>query len=137
MDEKDGQNQRYLWMEKAMTKVMLIEDDANMFSLLHMLLEFEGYEVVTWQGGEKTEDVIQALRAQKPDLVLLDVHLRHLNGFDVLRSLRQTADMRGMRVLMASGMDMTYRSKQEGADGFILKPFMPDELIGKIKETLK
>ncbi len=119
-----------------MPKVMLIEDDANMFSLLNMLLEFEGYEVVQWEGGEKAEDVVNVLQQERPDLVLLDVHLRHLNGFDVLNSIRKEPGLRDMRVLMASGMDMTYRSRQEGADGFILKPFMPDELIQKIQQTL-
>jgi CheY-like chemotaxis protein len=123
-------------MAGKMPKVMLIEDDANMFSLLNMLLEFEGYEVVQWEGGEKAEDVVNVLQQERPDLVLLDVHLRHLNGFDVLNSIRKEPGLRDMRVLMASGMDMTYRSRQEGADGFILKPFMPDELIQKIQQTL-
>jgi DNA-binding response OmpR family regulator len=120
-----------------MPKVMLIEDDANMFSLLTMLLEFEGFEVVQWDGGEKVEDVITVLNQELPDLVLLDVHLRHLNGFDVLNSMKKEPALSDMRVLMASGMDMTYRSKQEGANGFILKPFMPDELIQKIQQTLR
>jgi DNA-binding response OmpR family regulator len=119
-----------------MPKVMLIEDDANMFSLLRMLLEFEGYDVVQWDGEEMVEDVISALKNEKPDLVLLDVHLRHLNGFDVLSSLRKEPGLSDMRVLMASGMDMTYRSKREGANGFILKPFMPDELILKIQQAI-
>jgi DNA-binding response OmpR family regulator len=123
-------------MARRMPKVMLIEDDANMFSLLTMLLEYEGFDVVQWDGGEKVEDVISALQQEKPDLVLLDVHLRHLNGFDVLNSMRGEPGLSEMRVLMASGMDMTYRSKQEGANGFILKPFMPDELIQKIQQTL-
>jgi DNA-binding response OmpR family regulator len=123
-------------MAGKMPKVMLIEDDANMFSLLRMLLEFEGYEVVQWDRGEKLEDVISVLKIEKPDLVLLDVHLRHLNGFDVLGSMRKEPSLSDIRVLMASGMDMTYRSKQEGANGFILKPFMPDELIQKIQQTL-
>jgi DNA-binding response OmpR family regulator len=123
-------------MARKMPKVMLIEDDANMFSLLTMLLEYEGYEVIQWDGGEKVEDVITVLNQELPDLVLLDVHLRHLDGFDVLNSMKKEPALNSMRVLMASGMDMTYRSKQEGANGFILKPFMPDELIQKIQQTL-
>lgn len=121
---------------RTMPKVMVIEDDANMFSLLQMLLEFEGYEVVLWEGGEHIQDTVDSLCQEKPDLILMDVHLRHLNGFDVLRSLRKEPELDGVKVLIASGMDMTDRSKQAGADGFILKPFIPDELIGKIQQTL-
>jgi len=119
-----------------MPKVMVIEDDANMFSLLQMLLEFEGYEVVLWEGREEIQQIVDAICQEKPELILMDVHLRHLNGFDVLRTLRNEPELDGVRVLIASGVDMTERSHQEGADGFILKPFMPDELISKIKLTI-
>ena len=120
-----------------MCKVMVIEDDANMFSLLQMLLEFEGYEVVLWEGGEHIQDTVDSLCQEKPDLILMDVHLRHLNGFDVLRSLREEPELDGVKVLIASGVDMTERSRQAGADAFILKPFMPDELIGIIQNSLE
>jgi DNA-binding response OmpR family regulator len=121
---------------RDMPKVMVIEDDANMFSLLQMLLEFEGYEVVLWEGREEIQQIVDAICQEKPELILMDVHLRHLNGFDVLRTLRNEPELDGVRVLIASGVDMTERSHQEGADGFILKPFMPDELISKIKLTI-
>lgn len=120
-----------------MPKVMVIEDDANMFSLLHMLLEFEGYEVILWEGGDNIQDIIDTLCQEKPDLILMDVHLRHLNGFDVMVSLREEPELNDTKVLIASGVDLTSKSNQAGADGFILKPFMPDELIGKIQQTLE
>ena len=120
-----------------MPKVMLVEDDPNMFSLLSMLLEFEGYEVVVWDGEGDTHSILATIRREQPGLVFLDVHLRQLNGFDVLRLLRTDPGTKGTRVLMASGMDMTYKCQQEGADGFILKPFMPDELVGEIRRTLE
>lgn len=119
-----------------MPKVMVIEDNTNIFPLLHMLLEYEGYEVVHWEGGEQVEEVISLVRQEQPSLILLDVNLRHLSGFEILRALREDPDLKDTRVLMASGMDMTYRSHQEGADGFIAKPFEPDELIQTIQETL-
>jgi DNA-binding response OmpR family regulator len=121
---------------KAMPKVMVIEDDTNMFSLLQMLLEFEGFEVVLWEGGEEVQQIVSEICLEKPDLILLDVHLRHMNGFEVLQKIKSDAELGQVKVLIASGVDMTKRSKQEGADGFILKPFMPDELIGEIQKTL-
>lgn len=119
-----------------MAKVMVIEDDANMFSLLQMLLEFEGYQVVLWEGGEDIQQIMEAACQEKPELILLDVHLRHLNGFQVLHSLREESGLEGVRVLIASGVDMGEKSRQEGADGFILKPFVPAELISMIQDTI-
>lgn len=107
-----------------------------MFSLLQMLLEFEGYEVVLWQGGDHVQDTIDSICQQQPELILMDVHLRHLNGFDVLHSLRHKPELKGVKVLIASGVDMAERSQQEGADGFVLKPFLPDELLTKIQKTI-
>lgn len=115
---------------------MVIEDDANMFSLLQMLLEFEGFEVVLWEEGEGIPQIVEEICLEKPDLILLDVHLRHMNGFEVLKKIKSEGELRDVKILVASGVDMTKRSKQEGADGFILKPFMPDELIRKIQITL-
>jgi len=119
-----------------MPKVMLIEDDANMFSIVKMFLEFEGYEVVHGENGEQIEDILKQLHSEQPDLVLLDVNLRHLNGFDILHQLRTDPMLAEVRVLMSSGMDMTYKSQREGANGFLLKPFMPDELVDKIKQLI-
>jgi CheY-like chemotaxis protein len=121
---------------KMMPKIMVIEDDANMFSLLQMLLEFEGYEVVLWEGGEEIQQIIDEICQEQPELILMDVHLRHLNGFEVLQALKNEPELDAVKVLIASGVDMTKRSNQEGADGFILKPFMPDELIREIQKTL-
>jgi DNA-binding response OmpR family regulator len=117
-------------------KVMVIEDDLNMFSLLQMLLEFEGYKVVFWEGGEEIQQIVDAVIREKPELILMDVHLRHLNGFEVLRSIRKKSELDQVRVLISSGVDMTEKSHQEGADGFILKPFMPDELVDMIGQTI-
>lgn len=119
-----------------MQKIMVIEDDTNMFSLLQMLLEFEGYKVVLWEGGEEIQQIVDEICLEKPNLILMDVHLRHLNGFEVLSALKEEPELNEVKVLLASGVDMTKRSQQEGADGFILKPFMPDELINEIQTTL-
>jgi DNA-binding response OmpR family regulator len=119
-----------------MPKVMIVEDDTNIFSLLHMLLEFEGYEVVLWESGEVVQDIIDSICLEEPDLILMDVHLRHLNGFDILQSVRKEPRLEKVKVLVASGVDLTAESHQAGADGFILKPFLPDELIGEIQQTL-
>lgn len=114
-----------------MTKVLLIEDDATMLSLLETLLEIEGFEV------KKIEDyasVVEDARAESPDVVLMDVHLRDVDGLEVLKSMRTDPAFDGVKILMTSGMDYSSRSIKLGADDFILKPYMPDELIAKIQQ---
>ena len=117
-----------------MTKVMLVEDDASMMYLLKTLLTLEGYEVVTL---DITEDVINKARADKPDVMLMDVHLAGKNGVDVLTDLRKKEDLKDVVVIMSSGMNMEYECKDAGANAFLLKPFMPDDLIALIKRQTK
>jgi DNA-binding response OmpR family regulator len=119
-----------------MTKVMLVEDDLTMLSLMSSLLEFEGYEVVKLDGNGRPDSLMETIRREVPELVIMDVHLRHANGFDLLRQVRQDKDLKSVRVLMSSGMDVSSRCINEGADGFIMKPYMPEDLIGKIRDML-
>ena len=119
-----------------MPKVMIIEDDPSMFSLLQMLLEFEDYSVVGWNNGGGQEELILTIQREHPDLLLMDVNLRSLNGFEILDTIRKQPILGDVRVIMASGMDLAEQSEQRGADGFILKPFSPDDLLLKIKQTI-
>lgn len=118
-----------------MAKVMLVEDDPTMFDLLKTLLSLEGFDIAVSSGSP---DILTEVRAQAPDLMLIDVHLRladgrEINGFDLLKQIRQDPDLKHTRILMSSGIDFRYKSADEGADGFIHKPYMPDELIDKLK----
>ena len=122
-----------------MTKVMLVEDDYTMLSLLITFLEVEGYEVVKVNGSENTynlENLLRLLREEYPTLMLVDVNLKYANGLDLLRGIRNDPDFKDIKILMSSGMDFTYQSMEEGADGFLLKPYMPDELIARIQEII-
>lgn len=119
-----------------MLKVALIEDDAVMLSLLQTLLEYEGFETVQLDGMGKVGEIVDLLRRAKPDLILMDVHLRQVNGLDLLRELRKDPLLQAVPVLISSGMELSSESSLEGADGFILKPYMPDDLVARIRETL-
>lgn len=119
-----------------MTKILLCEDDPTMSSLLKTLLEYEGYIVIGHDDWIDFDGLLNVIRQENPEMILLDVHLRQLNGFDLLRMIRQDSEIHQPRVLMSSGMDMGMESHVAGADGFILKPYMPEELIEKIQETL-
>ncbi len=111
-----------------MSKVLLAEDDATMVSLLKTLLKMEGFEVISL---DTDADVVEAVRREHPDVLLMDVHLSDQNGLDVLKSLRE-AESR-VRVVMTSGLNVRQECLDNGADGFLLKPFMPDDLIAILK----
>lgn len=114
-------------------RVLLIEDDKTMLTLLQTLLRFEGFEALQPENDDSLEAMVSFIQQEKPALILLDVNLRQLNGFDLLRLIKKIPDLSGVRVLMSSGMDFSENCVKEGADGFILKPYMPDELIHQIR----
>jgi DNA-binding response OmpR family regulator len=117
-----------------MPKVMLIEDDATMLSLLATLMEMEGYEVAQLGEGEiAVPDILE----NEPDLILMDVNLEGVNGIELLQAIRAEEYLGNTRVIMSSGMDYESICLEKGADGFILKPYMPDELIQLTKEILE
>ena len=119
-----------------MSKVMIVEDDAIMLSLLKTLLEIEGFQTVIVDHRQNMDTVLEALNLESPDLLLLDVHLDRYNGFDLLRFLRKDNDLNHMRILVSSGSDLSRECTQAGVDGFILKPYMPEDLINQIYDLL-
>lgn len=118
-----------------MNKIMLVEDDATMLSLLSILLQMEGFEV-RQAGEEDLEGILREIERNQPALTLIDVNLSQANGLDLLEQIRSKAELKHIKVLMSSGMDVGHACLQAGADGFLLKPYMPDELINKIKYIL-
>jgi len=111
-----------------MLKVMLIEDDQTMVSLLTMLLNLEGYLVKT-PTNNHMDGILNDILRERPHIALVDVNLQQGNGLDLLREIRQAPAIMGTRVIMFSGLNLQEECIQAGADGFIQKPFMPDELI--------
>jgi DNA-binding response OmpR family regulator len=114
-----------------MRKVMVIEDDPSMVSLLTTLLIMEGFIVKTPKNNHM-EGLLNAIRDEHPQIVLVDVNLSHGNGMDLVSKIRHESEIKDTSILMASGLNLKKECMQAGADGFIMKPFMPDELINLI-----
>lgn len=115
-------------------KIMLIEDDHTMLSLLQTLLSLEGFQVVSAE-DESVENLLSDIVNVKPDVILLDVNLRHGSGLDVLCAIRANPVLDDIRVIMSSGMDFKNECLEKGAQGFILKPYMPNDLIKAVRTT--
>jgi CheY-like chemotaxis protein len=114
--------------QTPMNRIMLIEDDETMRLLLKTLLELESYEVI--QPATTNEELlIRSVYEKKPDALLLDVHLKGINGINILIKLRSDPEMKSLVIIMTSGMDMTEECMRNHADGFLLKPYMPNELL--------
>lgn len=116
-----------------MPKIMLIDDDETMISLLKTLLEMDGFEVYStsnWEG------IPVDVEKSGVDLVLMDCNLPGVEGMEILADMRRMPELANIRIIMTSGMDMEYRAMAAGADAFLLKPFTPDTLYELIKTFL-
>ena len=115
-----------------MTKVLLADDDYTMVSLLRTLLTMEGYQVATLL--DKPGDIMENIRAANTDILLLDVYLGDRNGLDLVHEIRSMPDLKNIRIVMVSGVDKTEECLAAGADKFLLKPYMPNELFDTLRE---
>ncbi len=114
-----------------MLKVLLADDDATMVALLETLLGMEGYQVATLL--DKTGNILDNIRHEKPDILLIDIFLGDRNGLDVVRQIRETPDMKGLRIVMVSGVAKAEACLAAGANAFLLKPYMPEELFNILR----
>ena len=113
-----------------MAKILLAEDDSTMVSLLKTLLLMEGFEVVAL---DVDADIPAAVQRERPDAIFMDVHLGEQSGMQVLQSIRKNQDTAQVRIVMTSGLNVKDECINLGANAFLQKPFMPDELISVLK----
>ena len=113
-----------------MAKVLLAEDDPTMVSLLKTLLKMEGFEVVAL---DINSDVPAAVHQEKPDVLFMDVHMGKQSGLDIVETIRKNPELVNLRVIMTSGLNVKEECLKRGANHFLLKPFMPDDLLQLLK----
>lgn len=113
-----------------MNTIMLVEDNREMGRLMRLLFELEGCRVVA---TDAYEEVLPLLSQALPDAVLMDVQVQGQETIDLVRRMRQS-DKRvaHIPVVMTSAMDYRRRCLEAGADQFILKPFLPDEVVQEV-----
>ncbi len=116
-----------------MSKILLVEDDSTMRVLLKTLLELDGHKVSLLT--DPKQDILQSVLDQRPELLIMDVNLRYANGIEVLKTIRQHPIDWKLHIFMTSGMDLREECSRAGADGFLMKPYMPDELSRQLKKA--
>src|SRR5687767_3805240 len=115
-------------------RILVVDDEPRMIGFIRMNLELEGHLVIEAHNGLEALD---AVRTQLPDLVLLDIMMPELDGFETLRMLREFSDI-PVIMLTAKGdeNDKVY-GLELGADDYVTKPFGPRELSSRIKAVLR
>jgi len=119
-----------------MAKILIADDERDIRDLVAFTLRFAGYEVVATGNGE---EVLQAAQLNPPDLILLDVRMPRLSGYDTCRRLKEKPLTAAIPVvfLSAKGQEAEVQEgMQLGAVEYIVKPFSPEDLLTRVKAIL-
>ncbi len=116
-----------------MSTVLIIDDDREMVRLLRTLFELEGFQVAT---VSSYDEVLPTCRRVRPDAILMDVRLRGRETLDLARQIRREEGLASVPLIMTSGMNCRHACLEAGADIFLLKPFLPDELVRTVQGLL-
>jgi two-component system, OmpR family, alkaline phosphatase synthesis response regulator PhoP len=118
------------------SRVLIVDDEQNIVISLEFMMKREGYEVSIAQDGQ---EAIEMIRAEMPDLVLLDVMMPKKSGFEVCQEVRADPGLRSVRILMltAKGRETEVaKGLAVGADAYITKPFSTKELVERVRAML-
>jgi len=117
-------------------RILIVDDEPNIVLSLDYLMRREGFEVAVAGDGEAA---LQAVAGQAPDLVILDLMLPKVNGFDVCTRLRADVRWQGLKILMltAKGREAEIsKGLAVGADAYVTKPFSTKDLVAEVKRLL-
>lgn len=118
-------------------RILIADDEPNIVLSLEFLMQRQGYQTAAARNGE---EALRLAAEFAPDLVLLDIMLPAVNGFEVCRRLRADPALRAMRVLMLTARGRESEVKRglaEGADGYLTKPFATLDLLEAVRNLLQ
>ena len=118
-------------------KILVVDDENYILHILDFSLGAEGYEVITAEDGE---EAVRKCRDERPDLVVLDVMMPKMDGFEACRAIKRDGELAGTPVILLSAKARDVDQKQgyeAGADDYITKPFSPGRLVDRVHGLLK
>jgi len=121
-------------MKPVGTRILTVEDDERIRTAVKMALEDEGWEVVEAESGEQA---IDAFSSQPTDVVLIDLMLPGIDGFELCRTIRRTSDVPILMVTARTDTHDVVAGLEAGADDYVTKPFQPKELSARIRALLR
>ena len=119
-----------------MHRILIVDDEPNIVLALELLMKKEGYEVHTVADGERA---VQAAKELRPDLILLDIMMPKMDGYEVCQSIRSDALLKDVSIIMltAKGREVEREKGMAlGADLYITKPFSTRQVVMKVREIL-
>jgi DNA-binding response OmpR family regulator len=119
-----------------MYRILIVDDEPNIVLALELLMKKEGFEVHAVDDGEKA---IHAVGEFRPDLVLLDIMMPKLDGYEVCQRIRSDASLKNVRIIMLTAKGREVEKEKGlalGVDSYITKPFSTREVVLKVKELL-
>jgi twitching motility two-component system response regulator PilH len=114
-------------------KILIVDDSVGMVRMIQSVLEKEGYKAI---GISDPSQVEQTIDSEAPSLILLDVVMPERNGFQVCRALKNSQTYKSIPVIVVSGKSTPsdrYWAEQQGANGYIAKPFDPVDLLREVR----
>jgi len=117
-------------------KILVVDDEKDLTALVSLHMKMAGFEVLTANNGEKALDLS---REEKPDLIILDLMLPKIDGWEVCKRLRQDPGISNIPVIMLTARAETedkLKGFEAGADDYVTKPFSPRELVARVKRVL-
>ena len=115
-------------------KVLIVEDDSNIAELLHLYLEKEGFETAVARDGGKG---VELFRSFQPDLVLLDIMLPVMDGWSILKKIREEGGTPVIMLTAKGEVEDRVSGLEQGADDYIVKPFEMKEVLARIHAVLR
>ena len=124
-------------MTKQIPRVVCIEDSPETLELVRLILKKEGFQVTTTSGGREG---LQAIAQEKPDIVLLDLMMPDMDGWEVYQTMKADDEMKEIPVIVitakSQSIDKVLGLHIAKVDDYITKPFSPTELVASIKKAL-
>ncbi len=115
-------------------KILVVDDEERMLRFIRLNLEHDGYQVIE---ALKGYEALDKMRTDLPDLILLDVMLPDIDGFEVLRMVREISTTPVIMLTAKGEEDDRVRGLELGADDYVTKPFSPRELVSRVKAVLR
>ncbi|RAP78166.1 response regulator transcription factor [Paenibacillus montanisoli] len=116
------------------TKILVVDDEADITELITLYMEREGFAVYTTDNGE---DAVRLAAELEPDMILLDISLKNLDGFDVCKQIRTTSNVPILFISCKSDDTDIIHGLTLGGDDYMTKPFSPSQLVARVKAHLR
>ena len=118
----------------ANKKILVVDDEERMLRFIRLNLEHDGFQVIE---AIKGHEALDKMRTDMPDMILLDVMLPDLDGFEVLKMVREISNIPVIMLTAKGEEDDRVRGLELGADDYVTKPFSPRELVSRVKAVLR